>query len=83
MNICADILQNNKNDPNILQNVITSDESWFLQYVPESKDQSMHWKSPSSPRQKKAWHSKSKFKAMMIFFSTSDGLFTSIGCLKI
>jgi len=30
MNICADILQNNKNDPNILQNVITCDKSWFF-----------------------------------------------------
>jgi len=27
----------------------------------------MHWKSPSSPRQKKARQSKSKCKAMMIF----------------
>ena len=40
----------------------------FFQYDPESKRQSMHWKSPSSPRQKKARLSKSKFKAMMIFF---------------
>jgi len=82
MNICADILQNIEKDPNILQNVITSDESCFFQYDPESKHQSMRWKSPSSPRQKKARQSKSKFKTMMIFFSTSEGLFTWIGCLK-
>jgi hypothetical protein len=56
------------------------DESWFFQYDPESKRQPMHWKSPSSPRQKKARQSKSRFKAMMIFFSTSEGLFTWIGC---
>jgi len=37
MNICADILQNIENDPNILENVITCDESWFFQYDPESK----------------------------------------------
>jgi len=54
MNICADILQNIENDPNFLENVITCDESWFLQYDPESKHHSMQWKSPSSPRQKKA-----------------------------
>jgi len=42
----------------------------------------MHWKSPSLPRQKKAQQSKSKFKAMMIFFPTSEGLFTWVGCLK-
>ena len=40
----------------------------FFQYDPESKCQSMHWMSLSSPRQKKARQSKSKFKAMMIFF---------------
>ena len=37
MSICADILQNIENDPNILENVITCDESWFFQYDPESK----------------------------------------------
>jgi len=30
MNICADILQNIKNAPNFLENVITCDESWFF-----------------------------------------------------
>ena len=85
MNICADILQNIENDPNILENVITCDESWFFfQYDPEGKRQSMHWRSPSSPRPKKARRSKSKFKAMMIFFfPTSEGLFMWIGCLKV
>jgi len=68
MNICADILQNTQNDPNFLENIITCDESWFFQYDPESKCQSMHWKRPSSPRQKKARQRKSKFKAMMIVF---------------
>ena len=29
MNICADILQNTENDPNIFENVITCVESWF------------------------------------------------------
>ena len=69
MNICADILQNIENDPNFLGNVINCDESWFFQYDPESKLQSMHWKSPRSPRQKKARQSKSKFRAMTIVFS--------------
>jgi len=50
MNVCADILQNNENCPNLEENVITCDESWFFQYDPESKCHSMHWKSPSSPR---------------------------------
>jgi len=74
MNICADILQNIENDPDFLENVITCDESWFFQYDTESKCQSMHWKSPSSPRQKNARQSKSKFKTMMIVFFDIQGI---------
>ena len=75
MNICADILQNIENDPNLLENVITCGESrFFSQHNLESERQSMHWKSPSSPRQKKARQSKSKFKAMMIIFFDIRGI---------
>ncbi|GFX87156.1 putative mariner transposase [Trichonephila clavipes] len=34
----------------------------------------MHWKTPESPRIKKAGMSKSKFKAMLIFFSDINGI---------
>jgi len=68
MNNCADILQNTENEPHFLEYIITCDESRFFQNDPESKRQSMHWKSPSSPKRKKARQSKSKFKAMMIVF---------------
>jgi len=74
MNICASILQNIESDPNFIENVITCDESWFFQYDQESKCQSMQWKSPISPRQKKAWQSKSKFKAMKVIFSDIWGI---------
>ena len=74
MNICDDVLQNPENDPNVLENVITCDVSWFFQYNPESQRQSLHWKSPSSPRQKKARQSISKFKAMMIVFFDIRGI---------
>jgi len=40
--ICVDTLQNIENDPNFLENIVTCDESWFFQYVPESKCQSTH-----------------------------------------
>jgi len=68
MHICADILKNTENEPNFLENVVTCDESWSFQYDPESKRQSMHWKSPSSPKQRKAGQSVSKFRAMMVVF---------------
>ena len=40
----------------------------FFQYDPESKHQSMQCRSPISPGQKEAQHSKSKFQAKMIVF---------------
>ncbi|GFX48184.1 mariner Mos1 transposase [Trichonephila clavipes] len=71
-NVCTDILDAIKNDPNLLEKVITCDESWRFTYDPETKRQSMHWKTPTSPRAKKARMSKSKFKAMMIVFFDID-----------
>jgi len=67
VNCCVDTLENIENDSDFFQNVITCDETWIFQYDPETKRHSMHWKSPQSPRKKKARMSKSKFKAMMIF----------------
>lgn len=74
MTICSDTLKNIESDPNFLERVITCDESWFFTYDPETKRQSMHWKSPNSPRQKIARMSKSKFKAMMIVFFDIRGI---------
>jgi hypothetical protein len=42
-----------------------------------TKRQSMHWKTPSSPKLKKARQSKSKFKAMLlviVFFDIRECL---------
>ncbi|MGP1934012.1 MAG: hypothetical protein ACTS8P_06140, partial [Arsenophonus sp. NC-XBC3-MAG3] len=74
MNTCADTLKNIEKDPKFLGRVITCDESWFFTYNPETKHQSMHWKSSSSPRMKKACLTKSKFKAMMIVFFDIHGV---------
>ncbi|GFV99942.1 mariner Mos1 transposase [Trichonephila clavipes] len=71
---CTDILAAIKNDPNLLEKVIICDESWFFTYDPETKRQSMQWKTPTSPRAKKARMSKSKFKAMMIVFFDIHGI---------
>jgi len=42
------------NDPTLLLNVITGDESIIYAYNPETKVQSSQWKSPGSPRPKTA-----------------------------
>ena len=54
--------------------VITGDESWFFQYDPETKRQSLEWHSKGSPRPKKASLSKSKVKCMLVCFFDSTGI---------
>lgn len=71
---CTDILERLNEDPHLLERVITCDETWIFQYDPETKRQSMHWKSPSSPKIKKAKMSKSRLKAMLIVFFDIKGV---------
>ena len=52
--VCHDILEKLETEPNLLERVITGDESWIFEYDPETKRQSLQWKSPTSPRPKKA-----------------------------
>jgi hypothetical protein len=58
----------------VFENVITCDEMSIFQYHPETKKQSMHWKTPSSSRIKKGRMSKSKVKRMMIVFFNIRGV---------
>lgn len=44
-----------------MSNIITHDEKWIFTHNPETKRQSMDWKTPTSPKMKKARMSKSKF----------------------
>ena len=52
--VCQDIVEPLEDDPDLLGRVITGDESWIFEYDPEIKRQSRQWKSPASPRPKKA-----------------------------
>ena len=52
--VAQDLLETTNNDPHFLKKVITGDESWVYGYDPETKTQSSQWKSPESPRPKKA-----------------------------
>jgi len=52
--ICQELKETAINDPKILLNVITGDESIVCVYNPETKLQFSQWKSPGSPRPKKA-----------------------------
>jgi hypothetical protein len=51
--MCQNVLENTEEDPNFLNSVVTCDETWLCQYDPETKRQSMQWKTTHSPRPKK------------------------------
>ena len=51
--VCTQLHEAVRHDPNFLSRVITGDESWVYDYDPETKQQSWQWKTPSSPRPKK------------------------------
>ncbi|VEN50524.1 unnamed protein product [Callosobruchus maculatus] len=54
VNIAQEMLDSVRDDPNVLQRVITGDESWVYGYDVETKAQSSQWKLPHEPRPKKA-----------------------------
>jgi hypothetical protein len=72
-NICSD-MERITEQVDVHESVITCDETWIFQYYPEMKGQSMHWKTPISPRMKKVRMSKSKVKAMIIVFFNIRGV---------
>ena len=59
---CSDTVERLKDDPDLLNRVITCDETWIFQYDPETKWQSMHWKTPFSPPNEKSSHVKIKIQ---------------------
>ncbi|GFY15878.1 histone-lysine N-methyltransferase SETMAR [Trichonephila clavipes] len=58
LEISSDLFQSENNDPEFMKFIITGDESWAYGYDPETKQQSSQWKTPGSPRPKKARQSK-------------------------
>ena len=57
-----------------LDRIITTDESWFHYYDPETKQQSSQWKNCNSPPPKKAKITKSLGKNMLIPFMDRKGM---------
>jgi len=49
INIAKELLDSVRDDPNLLQRVITGDESWVYGYDVETKAQSSQWKLPHEP----------------------------------
>jgi len=69
-----DLMQCIENEPDLLNSIITYNETWVFTYDPETKRQSMQWKSTSSPRPKKVRVSPSNFMAMLIVFFDIQGI---------
>ncbi|GFT01191.1 histone-lysine N-methyltransferase SETMAR [Nephila pilipes] len=61
-------------DPNFLKTIVTGEESWCLEYDPETKRQSSEWTSPGKGRPMKVRASKSKTKTMLLVFFDSRGI---------
>lgn len=74
LQVCRDLRQRALDDPEFLSRIITADESWIYGYDPETKQQSSQWKSPQSPRPKKARQVKSGTKSMIIVFFDIRGI---------
>ena len=74
LDVCLDLKENSAKDPNFLSNVITGDETWVYTYDQETKTQSSQWKSPRSPRPKKAGQVRSNIKSMLICFFDQKGI---------
>jgi len=69
-----DLLGRLERETEFFSRVITGNESWILEYGPETKRQSREWHTAKSPRSKKARMSKYKIKSMLIWFFDSQGI---------
>jgi transposase len=71
---CRELLQRAENDATFLPIITTGDVSWVYGYDPETKQMSSQWKTPPSPRPKKARQVRSNVKTMLITFFDAEGL---------
>jgi hypothetical protein len=75
LDVCSDLSRRLAEGKNFLDGVVMGDESWCFQYYPETKRQSMQWKTSASPRPEKAHMSRAQVMTILIFFITG-ALFT-------
>jgi hypothetical protein len=68
LDTCSDLSHQLAKGNNFLGRIMMGDESWCFQYGPETKHESMQWKTSASPRLKKARMSRDQVKTMLICF---------------
>jgi hypothetical protein len=74
LEVCEELKQRVEMEPHFMSRIITGDETWVYGYDPETKLQSSQWRSPSSPRPKKARQVRSNVKTMLMVFFDIQGL---------
>ena len=72
--VCLDLLDCLERQPEFFSRVIIGNESWILEYNPETKRQIWEWHTANSPHPKKVRMSKSKIKSMLICFFDCLGI---------
>ena len=65
--VFLDLLDRLERVPEFFSRLITGDESWILEYDPDTKRQSREWHTENSPCPKRARMRKSKIKSMPVF----------------
>jgi hypothetical protein len=68
----SDLVQRIEKNGEQVRRVITMDECWGFQFVPDIKRQSIQWKFLASACPK--WMSKSKVKTILIYFFDCKGM---------
>jgi histone-lysine N-methyltransferase SETMAR len=72
VNVCLELREKADEDPTSISRIISGDGSWIYDYDPETKQQSSQWKSPQSPRAKKARQVRASTKSMLLVFFFFD-----------
>jgi histone-lysine N-methyltransferase SETMAR len=72
--VCQQLLQAHRSEPNFLDRIVTGDESWFHYSEPESKMQSSVWKASHEPTPVKALTAPSAGKQMATVFWDKEGI---------
>ncbi|UYV73168.1 hypothetical protein LAZ67_10002077 [Cordylochernes scorpioides] len=74
MDVCKNMVEMTRTDPEWMQKIITGDETWVYQDDPETKCQSSKWIERGQPKPKKARFTKSKVKTLLVTIFDINGL---------
>lgn len=74
MELCRQNLDRLKADTSLLEKVITMDESWFSVFEPDTKQDSLEWRTKGVACPKKAIRNRAVRKTMAILFFDTVGI---------